>query len=165
MLRGKGIYNQSEYITFLQLMEAVACITSKDESQDQQKISSAELKEALAYAKSKKVDNAKDKQDNDKYFGESRRESTSTLSAGSRRTVMLFDALGPQVETHSLTYSLTHSFIHSFTKWRNKRIMRNLCRERKILTKELALDEQAKVFVQHVCVRRLLDLVPGSVTY
>ena len=112
MLRGKGIYNQSEYITFLQLLEAVASITSKDESQDQQKISSAELKEALAYAKSKKVDKAKDKEDENKYFGESRRKSVeSTLSTGSKRTVMLFDALVPQVETYSLTHSLTDSFI------------------------------------------------------
>jgi hypothetical protein len=115
MLRGKGIYNQSEYITFLQLLEAVASITSKDESQDQQKISSAELKEALAYAKSKKVDKAKDKEDENKYFGESRRKSVeSTLSTRSRRTVMLFDALVPQVETHLRTHSLTHSLIHAF---------------------------------------------------
>lgn len=111
MLRGKGIYNQSEYITFLQLMESVASITSKDESQDQQKISSAELKEALAYAKNKKVDKAKDKQDDNKYFGETKRKSvTPTLSAGSRRTVMLFDALVPQ-------RSISSYFIFSKPQW------------------------------------------------
>ena len=113
MLRGKGIYNQSEYITFLQLMEAVASITSKDESQDHQKISSAELKEALAYAKNKKVDKVKEKQGDNKYFGETRRKSvSSTLSAGSRRTVMLFNAAVPQVETRSLNNSLIHPLIH-----------------------------------------------------
>ncbi len=96
MLRGKGIYNTSEYITFLQLMEAISGINAtNNESDDQQKISADELKEALLYAKNVKHDKVKVKHN---YFSDAgTKKNSAIISAKSRRTVMLFDASKPQV--------------------------------------------------------------------
>lgn len=112
VMRGKGIYNKSDYITFLQLMEAIGNITSttNGDSDDQQKISADELKEALVYAKNAKHDKTLAK---NTYFRDGGTKKLSTnLSDRSRRTVMLFHASQPQVGSYFL---FTRLFTHSYS--------------------------------------------------